>query len=70
MTFESSARRLEEIVDQLEDGSLELDAALRLFEEGVATLRQVSDELARADAKLQELVERSDGTFALRDRDV
>jgi exodeoxyribonuclease VII small subunit len=65
MSFEASLARLEEIVEELESDELDLDRALRLFEEGIEKLRNASGELARADARVKLLVERTDGTFDL-----
>ena len=45
--FDQRLARLEEIVRGLEDESGDLDAALRLFEEGIETLRGASADLAR-----------------------
>ncbi len=67
MSFEDTLDRLHAIVAALEGDTLPLDDALRLFEEGVARLRDASGELARVDAKLSLLVERADGTFELAD---
>lgn len=67
MSFEKSLARLEEIVAELDGDGLDLDAALALFEEGVERLRAASAELARAEAQVKQLVERSDGTFDLAD---
>ena len=63
MTFESSLRRLEEIVAELEGEPVELARALALFEEGVECLRGAADELSKAEGQVQKLVERADGTF-------
>ena len=41
--------------------------ALKLFEEGVECLRLASQELATAEASVQRLVEREDGSFELTD---
>ncbi|AHG90975.1 Exodeoxyribonuclease 7 small subunit [Gemmatirosa kalamazoonensis] len=65
MTFEENLERLEEIVDELGGDALELDRALRLFEEGIERLREASGELARVEQQVKLLVERSDGTFEL-----
>ena len=65
--FEASIRELEDIVARLDGDELTLDEALRLFERGVDRLRVASEELARAERQVQQLVERSDGTFALDD---
>jgi exodeoxyribonuclease VII small subunit len=65
MTFESRLARLEAIVGELEGDDLELARALKLFEEGVECLRVASGELAKAEAKVRTLVERTDGSFDL-----
>ncbi|HEY0777115.1 MAG TPA: exodeoxyribonuclease VII small subunit [Gemmatirosa sp.] len=67
MSFEDTLDRLHEIVAALESDALPLDAALQLFEEGVARLRDAGGELARVDAKLSLLVELADGSFELAD---
>lgn len=65
MSFEDTLERLHAIVASLEGDALPLDDALRLFEEGVARLRDANGELARVDAKLSLLVEQADGSFSL-----
>jgi exodeoxyribonuclease VII small subunit len=60
--------RLEAIVVELDADGLDLDRALQLFEEGVERLRAASAELARAEAQVKLLVEKTDGTFELPDR--
>lgn len=67
MTFEERVARLEAIVAELEGDDVPLARALALFEEGVACLREASTELAGAEARVQKLVERDDGTFDLSD---
>jgi exodeoxyribonuclease VII small subunit len=68
MTFEKRLARLEQIAATLENSDLELAQALALFEEGVEQLRAAADELAKAETRVQTLVERADGTFDLTDR--
>lgn len=63
MTFEERLARLEAIASELEGDDLELAKALALFEEGIENLRAASEELAKADVRVQKLVERVDGTF-------
>jgi exodeoxyribonuclease VII small subunit len=53
--------RLEEIVRRLEADDLELDAALTLFEEGVARLRAARERLAAAELKVQAVLEEASG---------
>jgi exodeoxyribonuclease VII small subunit len=67
MSFESNLKRLEEIVAQLEGDRLDLNAALKLFEEGIELLRLASDELTVTESRVKELVERADGVLELRD---
>jgi len=67
MSFERQLHRLEEIVSELEGDDLELGRALELFQEGVESLRVAAAELTRADAQVQRLVERADGSFELVD---
>jgi exodeoxyribonuclease VII small subunit len=63
MTFEERLARLEEIAAELESEGIPLAQALTLFEEGVECLRTAAEELAKAEARVQRLVERSDGSF-------
>jgi len=63
MSFESSLRRLEEIVAALESEEVALDRALELFEEGITRLREATAELSRAEAAVKVLHERADGTL-------
>ena len=57
--------RLEEIVRRLESDDVELDAALALFEEGVARLRAARDRLAAAELKVQAVLEQAGGDIRL-----
>ena len=67
MSFEQRLERLEAIVHELEGNQVQLARALELFEEGVECLRAASSELAAAEARVQRLVERDDGSFELTD---
>jgi exodeoxyribonuclease VII small subunit len=60
-TFEKALARLEEIVDELEDGKLALEASIGRFEEGVALTRFLESELTRAQSRVEELVEGAGG---------
>jgi exodeoxyribonuclease VII small subunit len=57
MSIAQDLNRLEEIVRRLEADDVELDAALALFEEGVARLRAARDRLASAEVKVQAVLE-------------
>ncbi len=67
MSFETRLKRLEEIVSELESDTLDLERSLTLFEEGIACLRDATSELTKAEAQVQRLVEREDGTFEVTD---
>jgi len=64
-TFEQRLARLEEIAAELDGEQLDLSRALELFEEGIENLRAASEDVARAEARVQRLVERADGSFDL-----
>jgi exodeoxyribonuclease VII small subunit len=55
--------RLEHIVRALEADDLDLDAALALFEEGVARLRAARERLAAAQLRVRSVLEDADGTL-------
>jgi exodeoxyribonuclease VII small subunit len=61
--------RLEEIVRRLEADDVDLDAALTLFEEGVARLRSARERLAAAELKVQAVLEEAGGDIRLTDLD-
>jgi exodeoxyribonuclease VII small subunit len=61
--------RLEEIVRKLEADDVELDAALILFEEGVARLRAARERLAAAELKVQAVLEDARGDIRLTEHD-
>jgi exodeoxyribonuclease VII small subunit len=61
--------RLEEIVRRLEAEDLDLDAALELFEEGVARLRAARERLATAELQVQKVLEEAGGDLRVTDLD-
>ena len=67
MTFEERLARLEAIAAELERDELGLAQALELFDEGIEHLRTAADDLANAEARVQRLIERADGTFDVAD---
>lgn len=70
MTFERSLERLDDIVTELEEGDIELERALALFEEGVSHLRVANGALKQLDARVQELTEAADGSFTVSELDL
>ncbi len=62
-TFEDALRRLEEIVESLEQGTVPLDRALDLYEEGVLLSKECADRLKSAEQRIKKLTKAADGTF-------
>jgi exodeoxyribonuclease VII small subunit len=60
--FETSMRRLEEIVRELESGDVPLEKAMQLFEEGVRLGSTCRRQLDAAQARVDKLLERADGS--------
>ena len=56
-------RALEEIVRRLEQEDVDLDAALKLFEEGIARLRRARETLASAEQTVQSVLADASGTL-------
>ena len=55
MTYEAAVKRLEEIVNLLEEGTVSLDDSLKIFEEGVKLSAFCSECLGKAEQKITEL---------------
>lgn len=64
-TFEHSLKRLEEIVDKLEQGEVSLDEAIVIYEEGVQLSKECLDKLTNAELKLKKLSKEVNGDFKL-----
>lgn len=56
-SFEAALEGLEAIVDRLEQGDLELEAALAEFERGVALARRCAGDLEAAERRIEVLVQ-------------
>lgn len=55
MTYEQALKRLEEIVEKLDSGSLSLEESIKLFEESTQLTAFCSDSLENAKVKISEL---------------
>ena len=64
-SFEESLKRLEEIVEQLEEGEIPLDRAIELFQEGKTLSKQCGKHLTEIEKKVLKIVERENGEPAL-----
>ena len=63
--FESSLKKLEEIVTELEAGDLPLEKSIKAFEEGIKLTRHCQKLLTEAELKIKKLVDSDDGSFDL-----
>ena len=63
--FESSLKKLEEIVTELESGDLSLEKSIKAFEDGIKLTRHCQKLLTEAELKIEKLVDSDDGSFDL-----
>ena len=61
--FETSLKRLEDIVKRLETGSLSLEESLKAFEEGVKHAVFCSGKLDEAERRVEILLKQKDGSL-------
>ena len=66
LSFEDALAELEKIVRGLESGQQKLEDAITSYERGAALRRHCEAKLAQAEARVQAIVERADGTAELR----
>ena len=63
-TFEQSMKHLERIVQELEDGDLPLEKAIKKFEEGIKLTKLCSEKLDETEKKISILLKDSKGQLA------
>ena len=61
--FEKSIEKLEKIVEEMEQGEVNLDNMLKKFEEGMKLARFCARKLDQAEKKIEILVKKQDGTI-------
>ncbi len=59
-SFEACVKKLEEIVEQLEEPDLPLDKSLKLFEEGIRLARSCETTLSEAQGKVEKLMKENE----------
>jgi exodeoxyribonuclease VII small subunit len=69
LSFTAQLERLEEIVRRLEGQELDLDDALKLFEEGVERLRDARARLLAAETKVKQVLTDQAGQLRVEDFD-
>lgn len=55
--FETSIKRLEDIVSKLGAGNLDLDTSIKSFEEGVALVKECQKIISEAELKVNKLLD-------------
>jgi exodeoxyribonuclease VII small subunit len=66
-SFEESLKRLEEIVNALEQGDVPLEESFRLYEEGIRLSKACMTKLQNAELTLKRLAKDMNGQFTLED---
>ncbi|OGT31847.1 MAG: exodeoxyribonuclease VII small subunit [Gammaproteobacteria bacterium RIFCSPHIGHO2_12_FULL_35_23] len=66
INLEKSLQMLEQLVEKMEQGNLDLESSMKLFEQGVSLVKQCQTTLAQAEQKVQILTE-SNGEKSLCD---
>ena len=67
MSFEEALAALDAIVRGLEGGQQKLEDAITAYERGAALKKHCESKLAAAEARVQAIVARADGTLALKE---
>lgn len=62
-TFEEALLRLEEIIENLEDGKAPLDSSIKYYEEGIGLVQYCTDKLDEAEQKIKKLVKNQEGGY-------
>ncbi len=70
LSFRTELERLEDIVRSLEGDELDLDQALKLFEEGVSKLKSARKLLKESQLKVRKVTEARDGTVDTTDIEI
>jgi exodeoxyribonuclease VII small subunit len=65
LPFEEALKRLEEIVDAMENDELPLETLLANYEQGTRLAQNCQSRLAEAEVKIQQLERKSNGQFVL-----
>jgi exodeoxyribonuclease VII small subunit len=61
LTFEESLKELEKLVDMLENGKLDLDKSLDIYENAVRLRDHCKKILEKSERRVQKLMETADG---------
>ena len=68
-SFESALKRLESIVESLEQGKVSLDEAVNLYEEGIQLSKECAEKLKATELRIKKLAKSVGGNFEVTDVD-
>ena len=60
VNFESSLKKLEKIIEKLEDGEISLEDSVKSFEEGIGLVKECQKQLSQAELKVKKLLDNGD----------
>ena len=69
-SVEEALDRLDNIVDQLESESVDLQESVELFEQGVKLADRIKNELEDAETRLKEVVEEAESDYSLENLEI
>ncbi|WP_408743090.1 exodeoxyribonuclease VII small subunit [Acetobacter orientalis] len=69
LSFEDALSELEKIVRGLEGGQLKLEEAIASYERGAALRQHCETKLSEAEARVQAIVQKADGSLDLKPMD-
>ena len=58
--FETSLKKLEKIIEKLEDGEISLEDSVKSFEEGIELVKECQKQLSQAELKVKKLLDNGD----------
>ena len=58
--FETSLKKLEKIIEKLEDGDISLEDSVKSFEEGIGLVKECQKQLSEAELKVKKLLDNGD----------
>ena len=70
LQFERALVRLEQIVEQMESGEMDLDKSLALYQEGMELMAKCRAKLEEARKKIKLIARDSQGKLKLEDQDL
>ena len=60
VNFETSLKKLEKIIEKLEDGEISLEDSVKSFEEGIGLVKECQKQLSEAELKVKKLLDNGD----------